>query len=443
MKRIIAWTLALAVASSAGFLLGRSRSVRANGNPGASDRRVLYWVDPMHPDYKTDRPGIAPDCGMELQPVYAETVQMDSNKLLQPGTVEIDSARQQTFGIRVVPVERSLAIKKTRILGRVAVDETRVYRVNVGVDGFVKDTRDSGVGTCVRKNQILATVYSPEFLSVVGGYLSASERTQNTGAREAPATMQGAAGAQNWADRLRNLGMSDPQIMQVSQTRKIPEDVYLVSPADGFIVARNITSSERFGKHTEFYRIADLSRVWIQVDIFDRDGQLFRPGALARVTLPGQDKAISARVSDVLPQVDPSTRTLKLRLDAENPGFALRPDMLVDVELTTTMKPGLSVPADAVIDSGLQQHVFVERSNGVLEPREVQTGWRLGDRVQVLRGLREGERVVASGAFLVDSESRLRFSPAGQAPPPGPQPSPAHHHNLAEMLSRPSAGLRP
>jgi Cu(I)/Ag(I) efflux system membrane fusion protein len=278
----------------------------------------------------------------------------------------------------------------------------------VGVDGFVKETQADAVGNQVKKNQRLAVIYSPEFLTVAGGYLSANERTQNSGVKEGAAATQGVAGVQNWGDRLRNLGMSDMQIKELSQTRRVPEDVYVVSPVDGFIVARNIAPSERFEKHTEFYRIADLSRVWILADIFGSEAQYFRPGTVARVTLPDQGKTYLARVSNVLPQVDPSTRTLKLRLEADNPAFALRPDMFVDVELAVQAPAGLSVPVDAVIDSGLEHRVYVERGGGVFEPRKVETGWRVGGRVQIVRGLAEGERVVTAGTFLVDSESRLK-----------------------------------
>jgi YHS domain-containing protein len=158
----------------------------------------------------------------------------------------------------------------------------------------------------------------------------------------------------------------------------------------------------------EFYRIADLSRVWIVADVFGSEAQNVHPGTLARVTLSDQGKTFTARVSNVLPQVDPATRTLKLRLEAENPGFVLRPDMFVDVELPVATPAALTVPMDAVIDSGQEQRVFIERENGSFEPRKVQTGWHVGDRVEIVKGLTEGDRVVASGTFLVDSESRLK-----------------------------------
>jgi len=217
---------------------------------------------------------------------------------------------------------------------------------------------------------------------------------------------------QGYTDRLRNLRMSDVQIQEMAQTRLLPESINVVSPVDGFVLTRGISPGQHFEHSMEFYRIADLSRVWIVADILGNEAQRFRPGTAARLVLKGEGKALTARVTDVLPQVDPSTRTLKLRLEADNPGLILRPDMFVDVELPVAKTPGLAVPADAVIDSGREQRVFVERSPGVFEPRNVQVGWRLGDRVEIVKGLSEGERVVSAGTFLVDSESRLKSVPS-------------------------------
>jgi RND family efflux transporter MFP subunit len=204
--------------------------------------------------------------------------------------------------------------------------------------------------------------------------------------------------------------MSEAQINDIGISRKAPEGIYIVSPQNGFIVSRNISPGFRFERNMEFYRIADLSHVWILADLFGSEAQYFHPGGVARVTLRDQKRSFSTRVSDILPQVDSSTGTLKLRLDADNERFALRPDMFVDVDLSVATPPGLSVPADAVIDSGMSKRVFVDRGNGIFEPRQVVTGERSGDRVQILTGLSEGEKVVASGTFLVDSESRLRFA---------------------------------
>jgi Cu(I)/Ag(I) efflux system membrane fusion protein len=228
---------------------------------------------------------------------------------------------------------------------------------------------------------------------------------------------QGFSSVQGYTDRLRNLGMSDVQLKQIAKSGQLPESIDIVAPADGFILARSVSPGLHFERAMEFYRIADLSKVWIVAQMFENEAQDVRPGAVARVSLPGKQKAITARVTDILPQVDPNTRTLELRLEADNPGFALRPEMFVDVELAVRAPVGLTIPVDAVVDFGLKKRVFVDQGNGAFSPREIETGWQSGDRVQVVKGLAEGERVVAEGTFLLDSESKLRAAASGAGMP--------------------------
>jgi Cu(I)/Ag(I) efflux system membrane fusion protein len=406
------------------YVAGRHHASR-HERPSATARRVLYWVDPMHPDFKADHPGVAPDCGMPLEPVYADSAMPTKASMtaMSSGTVSIDSAKQQLFGIGVVPVEKTSGVKTVRVLGRVVPDDTRVYRINAGSEGFVRETFNDSVGELVKKNQKLANTYAGDTLGIASGYLAATASLPGipkgrdgyrTEPRAGAVSAQGFSSVQGYTDRLRNLGVSDEQLKQIAENRQLPDTVDVVSPADGFILARNISPGQHFDRSMEFYQIADLSHVWILADIFDGEGSNFRPGSVARVTLSGQGRTFSARVSNVLPQVDPATRTLKLRLEADNPGFFLRPDMFVDIELPVSVRAGLTVPVDAVIDSGREQRVFVERGPGVFESRQVEVGWHLGDRVQIVRGLKEGERVVSAGTFLVDSESRLQ---SGQSAP--------------------------
>jgi membrane fusion protein, copper/silver efflux system len=425
MKKILS-AVVIGLLMILSYIAGRHHTGR-QAAATANTRRVLYWVDPMHPQYKSDHPGIAPDCGMALAPVYADDVGNTSQGpltaslgQLPPEDVSIDDVMQRRMGIRTAAVERTGATRVIRALGRVVPEDTRVYKIDSGSDGFIRETYNDSLGTLVKKDQKLAAYYGSEFLAVASGFLAATERvpgaTGKDGSRTVPfpgaVAKQGVSSLQGYSDRLRNLGMSDVQIKQMAESRQLPESIDVVAPVDGFILARNITVGQHFERSMELYRIADLSRVWILADISGSDAQYFHPGALARVSLPDQGKTFSARVSQVLPEVDASTRTLKLRLEADNPSFALRPDMFVDVELKASVPPGLTVPRDAVIDSGRQQRVFVERSDGVFEPREVQTGWHLGDRVEIVHGLEEGERVVAAGTFLVDSESRMKTADA-------------------------------
>ena len=205
--------------------------------------------------------------------------------------------------------------------------------------------------------------------------------------------------------------MSDLQIEEIHQTRTASPHVNIYSPVSGFVLARNVSPGQRFDKGTELYRIADISRVWVLTDIFEKDRQFLKPGAEATVLYQG--RRLKARMSDALPQFDAQSRTLKTRFELDNPGYVLQPDMFVDVELDVEMPPAITVPADAVFDSGLRKTVFVDRGNGSFEARRVETGWRLGDRVEIVRGLMEGERVVAAANFLLDSESRMRAVSAG------------------------------
>jgi membrane fusion protein, copper/silver efflux system len=405
--RKVFYVVSLVLAVSLGFLLGRSRK-QPERAPGTA-RRILYYVDPMHPAYRSEKPGIAPDCGMQLEPVYAdEAAKMVVANVPVSDAGKIDSPTKQLFGIRVAKVENTTGSRTVRVLGRVTADETRSYRVNASLDGFVEETHNDTVGTRVKKGQHLAVVYSLEFFSMIGGYISASEQaqasTQSTGSIDPRKSLEVTA----WADRLRNLGMSESQIEELYETHKVPKGVYVVSPADGYILARNISPGMRFERNMEFYRIADLNHVWIVADLFGGQDRLFRPNSVARIKLQNQNRSVSARVSDVLPQVDPVTRAVRLRLEADNQSLILRPDMFVNVDLALPAPGGLSVPADAVIDAGLSTRVYVDRGNGTYEPRAVRTGERFGDRVQILSGLKEGETVVASGTFLVDSESRLK-----------------------------------
>jgi RND family efflux transporter MFP subunit len=345
---------------------------------------------------------------MQLVPVYADDLgkAQSAKSGRKVAGVQIDSAAQQLYGIRVTSVENTSGFRTVRVPGKVVADETRVFRVNVGTDGYIKTTDHDAIGDRVKKDQRLAVIYSPEFLTLIGGYLSANERTQPETNRD-PGAAQNAAGVQARADRLRNLGMSDSQIEELGKSRRIPEDVYVVSPVDGFVMSRNISAGQRFERFTEFYRIADLSHIWILAEVFGADAQAFRPGTVANVTVPDTGQTLRARVTNVLPEVDPATRTMRVRLEADNPGFVLRPDMFVNVELPVSLASGLTVPVDALLDSGLTKRVFVESSDGFFEPREVVTGWRANDRVQIVRGLQEGDKVVSAGTFLVDSESRL------------------------------------
>ena len=425
MKRT-SLAIAVVAAIAASYGIGRYKSHSQSGNQ--TGRHVLYYVDPMHPSYKSDKPGIAPDCGMRLVPVFAEDLgnAQPSSPLAQlpAGAVAIDAATQRLMGIRVAPVEKKGTTRTVRVIGRVVPEDTRVYRVNSGLGGFIRETYNDSVGMLVKKDQKLASYYSPDFLAVASGFLAANERVPgavgNDGNRTIPfpgtLSKQGVSSMQGYTDRLRNLGMSDVQIKRIADSRQLPESIDIVAPADGFIVARNISPGQHFDHEMEFYRLADLSRVWVVAEIYEQEAPYLRPGGLAQIQLKDEGRKLPGRITDSLPQSEPGGGTVKLRLEVDNPKFLLRPDMVVDVELPIRLPPAVTVPLDAVVDSGARARVYIERGEGIFEPREVETGWRFGERVEILRGVRPGERVVVEATFLVDSESRLKAPASGPAP---------------------------
>ncbi len=423
------YTLLLFLIATGTFVAGSWYSQhKASANSSAGIRKALYYVDPMHPAYKSDKPGIAPDCGMQLVPVYADAQLAAANPArdsssLPYGAVQIDPAKQQLFGVRVEPVEKSSGAYKIRLLGRVVPDEARVYKLNAGIDGFIQEVSAATTGTIVHKDQVLATFSSPMATMTIQTFLlnmGAEDRFKKSAAEGSVEGQSMAATNANLQQRfqqLQNLGMSTLQMDEIRHTRQFPDTIKIVSPADGFVVARNVSPGQKFERGAEYYRIADLSRVWILADVFENDAQYLQPGAQVRVNLPDHSKSFAGRVSNVLPQFDGATRTLKARIEVDNRGYALRPDMFVDLELPIAFSRTVVVPTGAVLDSGLKKTVFVERGQGLFSPREVETGRRFDDRVEIVKGLASGERIVVSGNFLVSSESRLKEAAEMYAPP--------------------------
>jgi membrane fusion protein, copper/silver efflux system len=414
----IAGLIVIVVAS---FLAGTWYSSRTVGSKSVpAGRKILYWHDPMHPAYKSDKPGIAPDCGMQLEPVYAEgegakDAPPESATAL-PGTVRIRPERQQLIGIKVARVDKAPWNQTIRVLGRVVPDESRVFRINSATDGWVKKILPVTTGSLVKKDELLATFFAPEFFSAIKAYLyglRSFDRFEKSGKETKEQLELTNANVDSYRNSLRNLGMTEYQMDEIARTRQGPDNIEIRAPEAGFVLVRNISPGQRFEKGTELYRIADLSHVWVLADMVESEARYFRPGASARITQAAQGTSFQARVSDVLPQFDPTTRTLKFRLEADNPAYAMRPDMFVDVELPIQIPPALSVPAEALLDTGLRKTVFVDRGDGYFEPRRVETGQRVGDRIEITRGLMDGERIVVSGNFLVDSESRMRLAAAG------------------------------
>jgi Cu(I)/Ag(I) efflux system membrane fusion protein len=422
--KIVAVLILVVVVS---FFAGSRYQQRGLGKTSAkTEHKILYYVDPMHPAYKSDKPGIAPDCGMELVPVYVDGLRASpdpSTGSAPPGMVMISPEKQRMLGIHVLAAEKTSGRRTLRTLGRVAVDETRVFRMTTPVDGLVRSAGPFVSGSIVRKDEVLGTFYNRDFLTAQQTYLYALNTMDRFQENESEDQLKLTRAQMRAAEEnLEFLGMGETQLHDIARTRQIAREIELRAPVAGLVVARNVFPGLRFDRGTELFRIVELDHVWILANVFAGEAEYFRPGVTAKVSLPGENKSFAARISSALPQFDASSRTLQIRLETDNPGFLLQPDMFVDVELSVTPPAGLSVPAEAVLDSGLRKTVFVDRGNGLFEPRQVETGWRTRDRIEIVKGLMAGERVVVDGSFFVDSESQLKAVAAGVHGTPAKDP---------------------
>lgn len=447
--------VAVVVAAFAGGYVYKAVKGRSAGSAEKASRKVLYWVDPMHPAYKSDKPGIAPDCGMKLEPVYAdggapaptnaerkvlyyrdpkdlnfkaqqpglnpetgnelEPVYADDPSTMPPGTVQITPEKQQLIGVKYGQVEMSGGSRTIRAVGKVTIDETRIEHVHTKVEGWIDQVFVDFTGKLVKKGDPLLTIYSPDLLASQRELLLAAKAKNLMQNSALPAAFdQSESLLQAARRRLELWDLTEAQINQVLQTGQPIKNITLYSPATGYITDRKAFPQLKIMPDTDLYTIVDLSRVWIMADVFEYEATNIRLGEAARVSLqalPG--RTFNARIDYLQPQVDPMTRTLKVRLNMDNPGLMLKPDMYADVEFRETLPSKLTVPAEAVLDAGERKTVFIDRGNGFFEPRQVKTGGRDGNRIQILSGLSGGERIVVSGNFLIDSESQMKAAAAG------------------------------
>jgi Cu(I)/Ag(I) efflux system membrane fusion protein len=404
-----------AVAYIAGTWRAQAPAEASNG------RRVLYYRDPMHPAYTSDKPGAAPDCGMKLEAVYAESAALAPTgpagaEAATPApsapanAFRIDPEKQRLIGVRAVEVSRRRVTHRLRAPGRVAADESRIFRVTAKSEGWVREIFPPGTGALVKKGEPLVTVYGRDYRMAQQSYtfaLNAVDRAKGT-TGTFDAVEQVRFSVAETLGALQSMGVDAAQIEEIAKSRQPQLDTRLTAPVTGFITLRNVYPNQKFDAGMELYRVVDLTRVWVFADLFSDEARHISSGAAAAVTRAGiAQGGVTARVSDALPQFDGASRTLKLRLEADNASYTLRPDMLVNVEIPIALPEAIVIPADAVLDSGREQCVFVDRGGGWLERRTVRTGWHYGSDIEILRGLEPGEHIVSGATFLVDSESRL------------------------------------
>ncbi len=413
MKTLRLALFALALVA-AGFMAGRWR---ASPSGATAEAARPSFQCPMHPAVVQDHQGDCPVCGMKLVPLAGATAAAGAAR--PAGTVTLDGARRQLQGVRVGTVERKPASHALRLFGRVVPDENRVYSLNAPLDGSVRTLADVTTGSRVRQGQWLGSVFMADTRAALQAYITALDVQDMDPQLRRHEGMTVSAGttptksALFTVERLRALGVSQRQIDGLRTERIIPNAIDLYAPADGWVLSRGVSLEQKFDKGMEWFRIANLEKVWVLADVPDADAALVRPGQKAVVTLPGGRGTLAAVVGQVPPTFDKESSTLKVRLLVDNPGAQLRPEMYVDVDLAVERAEALTVPVDAVVDGGVRKTVFVEKGDGLFEPRRVETGLHLGDRVEVVKGLAAGERIVVSGTFMVDSESQMRAAAEG------------------------------
>jgi Cu(I)/Ag(I) efflux system membrane fusion protein/cobalt-zinc-cadmium efflux system membrane fusion protein len=370
-------------------------------------KKIKYWAAPMDPTYIRNQPGKSP-MGMDLVPIYEEEGQDKE----PASTIRIDPVTIQNMGVRLGRVTRKPLVKDIRTFGNITYDERRIYTVNTKFNGWIEKLYVDFVGEKVKKGQPLFDIYSPELVTAQEEYLLSLQHNKSLKESPYPGIREG---AQRLLDasrtRLKYWDLSDKQIKKIEHTGNVRKTLTIYSPAKGVVINKNAFQGHyvKAGEHQ--YEIADLSKVWVDVDIYEYELPWVRNGMPAKMELsyiPG--KIFAGKVLYVYPFLTAKTRTATLRLEFPNPDFQLKPNMYANVTLESAIAgDSLVIPQEAVIDSGIRKIVFVALGKGKFQPREVKLGIEGNDNeYQVLNGLKENEQIVISAQFMLDSESRLR-----------------------------------
>jgi len=379
---------------------------------------LVYYVQQPRAIPKQSTSGTASETETSAPPTQPAPQQTESQSPnLSP--VQLSPERLQKIGVKFANVKRQPAQAEIRVTGNIDVDEGRLAYVQTRFPGWIQKVFADVTFQYVRKAQPLFTIYSQELVSTQQEFLLALKNQQTlsqargTTANEADWLVNAAR------QRLRQWNVPEGEIARLEKTGEVQREITIQSPTSGYITERNALPNQFVQPETKLYTIADLSQVWAYAQLFQTDVGLLKTGDPATVTVdayPG--RVFHGRIEQILPQVDATTRTVRVRLVFDNPGLLLKPGMYVNVVLGVPLGTQLVIPSSGVLKSGTRQIAFVDRGNGYLEPREIQTGPRVGDNFVLLKGLRAGERIVASANFLIDSEAQLQAAIGQFAPPP-------------------------
>lgn len=357
--------------------------------------------------------------GPAVKDADAAPAQQESGQA-QIAPVQLTPERMQSIGVKTGTVEYKQVSDDIQATGTVEIDEQSVAYVQVRFAGYIRKVFANATYQYVRKGEPLFTVYSPELVATQQEYLLARQNQKALGASSIEGVALGANSLTLAAERrLEQWDIPESELVKLKETGKPISDIAVNSPVSGYITERNALPNMYVEPASRLYTIADLSRVWVNAQVFQNDIGRVKPGDPADVTVDAYPGHIfSGRILQVLPQVDMATRTVRVRLALQNPGLKLKPGMFVDVKLKSSLGRQLTVPASAVMQSGTGQMVFLDRGNGTFEPQRVDVGSRVGDDFIVVSGLKAHQRIVTSANFLIDSESQLQSAAGSFAPPP-------------------------
>ena len=419
LAAIVRWSIVIAMALVATASLLYYFGAFSPAGDSSSGKTVYYC--PMHPSVVQDHPGECPICNMTLVPKEAGAQIHPSAETSPASTgvpglvpVELTAERIQLLGMRTAVAKRELLNPEIRTVGFVTASEPGLVEVHTRFSGWVEQLLVSQTGAKVSSGQVLATIYSPELLAAQQELLNALRWSGERGAGSQESHDLTAGLAEDARHRLELLGIAAQEIDGIVRTGKARRALPIRSPANGHVTRKDAVQGVFVQPGAKLFELADLSTVWVLAEVYEYEVGRVRLQQKARLQLASYaSQGFEGKVEFINPTLDPDTRTLRVRLVFQNPDLKLRPGMYGDVVIKAEQTEGLVVPSESVVDTGEVQYAFVAREGGRFEPRKVRLGMRSGPDVEILDGLSEGETVVTTANFLIDSESRLRAAIEG------------------------------
>jgi len=411
---IVVVLLAVTAGAGGGYWFASStasQATRVVGNAAESDRKPLFYRNPMNPNVTSPVPAKG-SMGMDYIPVYAEG---DSSDNSPAGTVKIDPVTVQNIGVRTAIAEKRTLSRNIRAVGRVAFNEERLSRLHPKTEGWIEKLHIDKTGSQVKKGDILLSIYAPQLVSSQEEYLLALKNKQVLSKSPYEDIRQGAIDlAKTARERLELLDMADHQIHELERTNEIKKYLHIHSPFSGVVMKVGAREGQYVTPQTELYMLADLSKVWVYADIYEYELPWVQAGDPVEMQLNGiPGKTFKGHLAYIYPYAEAKTRTIKVRLEFQNKDLLLKPDMFAEVSIHAGRQiNAVVVPSQAVVRSGTREQIFVVRGPGKFEPREVKLGVTTDGVTQIVEGVKPGEEVVSSALFLIDSESKLREATA-------------------------------